>query len=180
MPQNLWGLWRNYWSVEVSLLHFPRSEVNPFSMMWQKLSKLVRVNQGWFSCLVRKNTRETREKVESILQCTDDANWGLVTFSTSFLAFQGRTNIIWCFKPPLVKIWTSLHLVYWCCRYFKLKREHLPPINLVQGCANSFWCLKASGASGVHQKGSLCGSWCTPKAVQRVRIPGAKLRQWPV
>ena len=148
--------------------------------MWQKLSKLVRVNQGWFSCLVRKNTRETREKVESILQCTDDANWGLVTFSTSFLAFQGRTNIIWCFMSPLVKIWTSLHLVYWCCRYFKLKRERLPPINLVQGCANSFWCLKASGASGVHQKGSLCGSWCTPKAVQRVRIPGAKLRQWPV
>ena len=95
-------------------------------------------------------------KRESILQCTDDADPGLVTFSTSCLAFQGRTNLL--FHVSSDENMDSP------CGFLVLqtfpdeKRERLPHINPVQGCANCRWCLKASGASGVCTKRVLCAA----------------------
>ena len=118
-------------------------------MMQQKLSKLVRVNRGWFSCLVRENIKETREKVYSGVQTTQTKGWW--PFAPVFLHSKARE--IWCFMSSLMRICTP-HVVYWCYRYFKLKREHLPRINLVQGCEN--WCLKTSLVQALRTKRVLC------------------------
>ena len=65
------------------------SEIDPFSMMWQNLSKI-----GTCQPTMIFVSSQKEYKRESILQCTDDAEPGLVNFGTSFLAFQGWTNLL--------------------------------------------------------------------------------------
>ena len=114
------------------------------------------VNSGWFSCLVRENIKDKRE---SILQCTDDADIPRVDdlFLPIFSAFQRRKNLVFCFVSGDCS--QILHLVFWCCRYFLSREEKTSTQAGARLCNNLWlWCKRAF----VHQKGSLFGSWCTP------------------
>ena len=132
VPQTLWRLLSNCWRL--------RFFFRAFSNVWNQpifhdAAKTVQIGTCQLRMIFVSSQREyKRDKRESILRCTDDADQGLVTLCTSSIAFHSRTNLV--FHENMY----SPHVVYWCYRYFQLKnRELLPHTN--QGCEN--WCSGA-------------------------------------
>lgn len=167
--------YEDYWVIVDRLRFF----FCAFSYVWNQpifhdAAKTVQIGTCQPRMIFVSSQREyKRDKRESILRCTDDADQGLVTFCTSSIAFQSKRNLMFHVL--------SDENMYPPCGLLVLQifqAEERTSTSHQSGARLWKLVLKnLSGASVAHQKGSLCGSWCTPKAVQRVRTPGAELRQ---
>ena len=173
VPQTLWRLLSNCWRL--------RFFFRAFSNVWNQpifhdAAKTVQIGMCQLRMIFVSSQGEyKRDKRESILRCTDDADQGFVTFCTSSIAFLSRRNLVFHVLSD-EKMYSPCGLLV--LQIFPAEER----TSTWHQSGARLWKLllvlkSLSGASVAHQKGSLCGSWCTPKAVQRVRTPGAELQQ---
>ena len=164
VPQTVWGLLRNYWPLKFFIPAFSNVWNRP---IFHDVAKPVQIGTCQPTMIFVSSQKEyKREKVYCSVQTTQSQGWW--TLAPVFLHSKAGLFLLFHVSSDENMDSPCGLLVLQIYPYEERESVCLTSIQCkaVQTVAGT---IKASGARSVHQKGSLCRSWCTPKPVQRVR-----------
>ena len=164
VPQTVWGLLRNYWPLKFFIPAFSNVWNRP---IFHDVAKPVQIGTCQPTMIFVSSQKEyKREKVYCSVQTTQTQGWW--PLAPVFLHSKAGLFLLFHVSSDENMDSPCGLLVLQIFPYEERESVYLTSIQCkaVQTVAGT---IKASGARSVHQKGSLWGSWCTPKPVQRVR-----------